>query len=508
MNILAAIVIILFKTLGQVNTRDYNYVPECSDRSNLHNLVQNSLLTYYEIYRGLFCVTSNNSGRDLNYMTTLKQSEAKTRSSSLQTEFSNEQRNFVNTNEVQKYLYYTKSGTIGIFKLPKGSGAQRREIPIEWRDPYYFVRSGQIVTALSSWCTTDTLADPTYFSSVTFQSLNTKTSTAVTPTFTFHKYLASGVFSGQETPSAISLSGNVCSNQQVFTQFEITYNISDQISAVAIHVYWIASIDYGTTGSVLGTFGFDILNKESGTIIDTFYANGTPGYNMTDPTIIGKNSTPFTGITAEIPVFLLSVADRDGNCLPFDSSGFIWSDRNSVIEFGKSKLISCKYTATSSSEFETNCANLNIYNVDVKMTAWAKYGIADVNYQSDWIQATVAGKPTFTASTTSCIVIRPNINVFYQRFGKVENPRYQISKVDISFTTITLTYSSGTTDYDMNMAINWYLISSDKDLYKPGLPSAKTYIANDVLYPFYVARSYININFYVLSIVTFMYQIN
>lgn len=371
-------------------------------------------------------------------------------------------------------------------------------MPIKWRDPYYFVRSGQIVAALSSWCTTGTLADPTYFSSVTFQSLNTTTSTAVTPTVTYYKYLTSGVFSGQETPSAISLSGNVCSNQQVFTQFEITYNTSDEISAVAIYVYWIASIDYGTTGSVLGTFGFDILNKDSSTTGDTFYANGTPGYNMTDPTIIGQiaaSTTTFTGVTAEIPVFLLSVADRDGNCLSYDSSGYIWSDRNSVIEFGKSKLISCKYTATSSSNFESNCANLNIYYVDVKMTAWAKYGIADVNYQSDWIQASVASKPTFTASTTTCTVIRPNIDVFYQRFGKVENPRYQISKVDISFTSVTLSYSSGTTDYDMNMTINWYLISSNKDLYKPGLPSAKTYIADDVLYPFYVARSYMNINF-------------
>lgn len=511
MKLLPAFLIIFLKTFDYVYSRDYNYIPKCNERVNLHSMVHNSLLTYFEIYRGLFCVLENDSGRDITYVTTLSSSEATIQSTKLQSEFTDEQKNWIDSSELQKFVYYTKSGTTGIFKLPKGSGAQKRDLSIEWRQPYYFERSGEIYTSLSSWCTSGTLADPTYFSGVTFQSLNNTSSSAITPTVTYYNYNANGVYTAESTPGSLSLSGTVCSNLQVFNQFEITYNTSDEISVVAIRVYWITSMDYATTGSVLGTHGFDILNKDSSTTGETFYSNGTPGYNMTDPTIIGTITTSnnvFAGVTAEIPVFQLSVSDSDGNCLGYDSTGYFWSDRNSVVEFGVNKVINCKYTATSSSDFTSNCANLNIYYVDTRMTGWSKYGIANVNYQSDWIEASVGSKPSFTTSTTSCSVIRPNINVFYQKFGKIENPRYQISKIDISFETITLAYSSGTIDYSQSMTINWFLISSEKNMHKPDLPSAKTYLSNYVLYPFYVSRSYITISLQYLLIVTLQYQIN
>jgi hypothetical protein len=182
----------------------------------------------------------------------------------------------------------------------------------------------------------------------------------------------------------------------------------------------------------------------------------------------------------------MRISDRNGDCLPFNA-GFIWSEKSDYVKFGVNRIYGCKYTATSAADLQAKCTGLNIFQVADKMTAWSIYGIASVDWEKDWVKTTVANKPSLTTSGTSCGIFRTKVEIQYQKFGKQENPRYQVTSVEINYESVSLSYSSGTRTYNVEMTINWHLQTSARELYVPAMPSGTTYLDNDVLYPFFVS---------------------
>lgn len=217
--------------------------------------------------------------------------------------------------------------------------------------------------------------------------------------------------------------------------FEITYT-SNLISAVSVKIYWQASIDYGTATSYFANFSYDIQAVESTATGNSMAGPGTPGYSVGNFTVVGSeqlSSGNFNGVLVEKPVFTFKISDRNGDCLTYNANG-IWSSRAEYVEFGVNKLYSCKYSATSGGDFAANCGNKNILKQAQLMNMWAQYGQASVNNQLDWIKATAASEPTITSSTTTCSIYVPEIRVYYQMIGKIENRRYQIRSVEIKYT--------------------------------------------------------------------------
>jgi hypothetical protein len=290
--LLTTLLTILLALATPALTSELSFIPTCSDRNYVKEIVKNPLIMWFEIYRIFFCVSTNNSDRDISTVTTLSSADAATAATTIFDSISAEQSALDAPPATSPFIHYTPlAGQKKILKLPQNSGAGFATKKIAWRSSEPLKTSGQIYTFLSDWCKPTTFADPSHWVGATFNSTpETLTGSPITPLITYYNYATNNVYTSSTTtaPAAISLAGTVCGNQMVSTEFEITYGTANEISAVKINVSWITSVDYGSTGAVLGAWRYSIVNIDAGTTEVAFYANGTPGYKIGDFTIVGE----------------------------------------------------------------------------------------------------------------------------------------------------------------------------------------------------------------------------
>lgn len=146
------ITIILLQLLQKILLVEVYPLKFCSERNYSSNLPKNAMFVWAEIFRGLFCVSTNNSGNtQLSGVDVMTAAEATDLSNSLLTELT-AATTTTTTTTTYPYIYYTRTsgGTTEAFTLPIGNGNNRVLQKMPWRTSAYMVKSGQIYTTLNS----------------------------------------------------------------------------------------------------------------------------------------------------------------------------------------------------------------------------------------------------------------------------------------------------------------------------------------------------------------------
>lgn len=137
-----------------------------------------------------------------------------------------------------------------------------------------------------------------------------------------------------------------------------------------------------------------------------------------------------------MPYSGIRIKDSLGKCIlaPVTANTQVFSQEFETLRLGVNRIISCDFRATSLSDFNSQCSNLNIQRVQQNFSAVPKFGIADLDKQSDWV--TTQPRPLSTTPPTSgvCNVSLPAVTLIYQKFGRKNNYKYRINSLSYKFT--------------------------------------------------------------------------
>eukprot|EP00762_Andalucia_godoyi_P001313 ANDGO_04821.mRNA.1 hypothetical protein SDRG_07645 len=343
-------------------------------------------------------------------------------------------------------------------------------------------------TLAQSWWTSSTLAigvNP----SVTLASA---ASSFVTPTT--NEWVVASTSAGYSwtvSTSAASFvdpvsSGSVCQN----IVSEVTYLVSHDGAGVITGVQ--VSIVVDAVNPLRGAWAQKTsvsFLRASTAVAQSRVRSGNAGYEPGHRILGGVLATSgsLTAVTEDSRGFLITGPASSGACVK----------ENTPVGYGGDMIIQCTKMYANQAALSTECTTMPVPVELASLSQWyiAKYGTANANNVSDWIQVSMPATPTATPTWDNTYKVCKGMIVglrvrFARTFaGRLDNPQELITGVSVSYVTDLVYWPpevSSTASYGVRFrsVVSFVDQASDVSLVVPSTPPILPRLSDDVLYPF------------------------